>query len=130
MEKDTKHAKAQAKTQLSSIKELVKALKKADKKDNSEARESAQQAILEDVLSVELRSGWSTNPEEFEVAEYKILLCWGGPAVQIVGELDNSYPSTAVLQYQDWGIPWTDYRITAEEEKILIEYASQFYFGG
>ena len=60
---------------------------------------------------------------------YKILLCWGGPAVQILGTLDDSnQPDSARLQYQDWFTEWTDYLLTKEEEQTLMKYAQQFYF--
>ena len=62
-------------------------------------------------------------------AEYKITLCTGGPAVRIVGELDNGYPHSASLEYQDWGTPWTAYWLKEEEEEILLEYAQCFYYG-
>ena len=44
------------------------------------------------------------TPEEFE-----ILLCTGGPACRIVGDLDEScQPSSARIEHQDWGTPWTE----------------------
>jgi hypothetical protein len=42
--------------------------------------------------------------------EYRILLCTGGPAVQITGNLSSyNEPAAATLQHQDWFLPWTDY---------------------
>jgi hypothetical protein len=59
----------------------------------------------------------------------KILLCWGGPAVQIVGTLDeHNQPDSAELQHQDWFTEWTPFTIRAETEAALIAYASEFYF--
>jgi hypothetical protein len=77
--------------------------------------DDARQAISEDPLSAEV------------VKEYRILLCTGGPACQIVGEL-NEYgePETARLQHQDWFTPWQDHYC---DEDILLDYARNFYFG-
>jgi hypothetical protein len=35
----------------------------------------------------------------------------------------------AKIQYQDWFTPWTDYRLTSEQEEIVLTYARCFYFG-
>lgn len=129
------HAKEQAKAQLESIKEMVDALnkcRKADQEGRDDYRqlEEAEQAIQEDPLSVEIRSDWFTPgdaPEDF--GEFKILLCTGGPAVRIIGTLDGGQPETARIEYQDWGTPWTEYRITAEEADTLLTYCRCFYFG-
>lgn len=94
--------------------------------------EAARQAIEEDPLSVEVRSGWHT-PGDPEVGneEYIILLCTGGPAVRIVGTLDQyNQPETARLEYQDWFTPWEEYHLDSEEEQIAVTYAQQFYYGG
>jgi hypothetical protein len=69
--------------------------------------DDARQRISEDPLSVEVRSDWTTPGEELEAAEFCILLCTGGPAVRIVGELNRGEPCRAWLEYQDWGTPWT-----------------------
>ena len=93
--------------------------------------EAAQQAISEDPLSVQVRSDWHTPAEEEAPTHYEILLCSGGPAVRITGEL-NQYqePDTAVIEYQDWFTPWETYHnTTGDEDTALLTYARQFYFG-
>lgn len=131
-EKDT--AKDQAAAQLESIREMVFNLRAADddarENTNDGAREGAEQRIHEDALSVEVRKDWHTvGSEDVETGEYRILLCTGGPAVQIVGDLSkHKEPETAHLQYQDWGTPWTNYGITSEDEEVLLDYARCFYF--
>ena len=146
-------ARDQAKAQLEGIMEMVKALnvdydrleelKSSDDvetldelgqlildSNGCENREEAEQVIQEDPLSVQVRSGWFPpdwnrdawpDPEEFE-----ILLCTGGPAVRIIGDLP---PNRAWIQYQDWLTPWTNYPLTSEEESAVLEYCQQFYFG-
>jgi hypothetical protein len=100
-------------------------------RDSYHSADDARQAIEEDPLSVEVRSGWHTPGEKEESMEYKILLGTGGPALQIVGDLDQyNQPESATLQYQDWFTPWIDYYETTSEEKdALLTYAQQFHFG-
>ncbi len=94
--------------------------------DENEAR----QMIEEDPLSVQVRSGWANSPTEFEAGEYEILLCMGGPACHIVGDLDRNEPYHARLEYQDWSTPWIEYlNMSHEEHQILLTYARQFSFG-
>lgn len=94
--------------------------------------EEARQAIQEDPLSVQVRSDWQNPGDEMMAAEYEILLCTGGPAVRIIGELDqHQQPDTAKIEYQDWFTPWERYSATTDEEdKALLAYALQFYFSG
>lgn len=90
--------------------------------------EEAVQRIQEDALSVEVRSGWHV-PGEPENGEkfFRIILCTGGPHVEIEGELDeHSVPVRAWLQYQDWFTGMTRYYEV--EEDTLLAYAGQFYF--
>lgn len=110
------NAEEQAQDQFESIEELLAI-------ENGEER---CQQIQEKPLSVEFRSGWQTHGE-LEAAEYRILLCTGNPAVQIVGNLNqHKVPCTATLQYQDWFTPWeTNY----VDERTLLRFAQYFYFG-
>lgn len=95
---------------------------------NCENEEDARERIQEDPLSVEVRSDWETPGTELTAVEFSILLCTGGPAVRIRGELDeHKQPSRARMEYQDWGTPWTQY--FDAEQSTLIEYAQSFYFG-
>jgi len=111
------HGKSQAQAQYESIQEMLE--------------QGDTDAIQEDPLEVQVRADWHTpGTTEDEVDwEYSILLCTGGPAVRITGDL-NRYkePCTAQMEYQDWGTPWNTYYGT--EESVLIEYAANFYYGG
>lgn len=95
-----------------------------------ENREDAEQRIQEDPLSVQVRSDWHDPGAKNEPGQFEILLCTGGPACRIIGEL-NQYaePESARIEHQDWGTPWTEYRITGDEEKIVLTYCRCFYFG-
>lgn len=91
--------------------------------------EKAREQIEESPLSVEVRSDWHTPGGDSTPGEYNILLCTGGPAVRIVGQLsEHGEPESARLEYQDWFTPWEEYRLDAEEETV-VEYARCFYFG-
>ena len=133
IEKD--HAREQAKAQLESIIEMVDELELAG--DDEARREDAETAIQQDPLSVLVRSGWHEPGQLAEAEEFEIFLCTGGPAVRIMGELDeHKQPSRAYIQYQDWGTPWTDFFAYKEVDPIpgmamrkLLTYCQKFYFG-
>ncbi len=109
------------------IKEMVDALNAAD--SHTDEYENARTAIEQDALSVEVRSGWiePTHNGVFDATEYCLLLGTGGPAVRIVGELDRGEPTSARLEVQDWGTPWTEHM--QADEDVLLTYARCFYFG-
>jgi hypothetical protein len=128
--RDNKELEQIGKGAYASIVEMVEALQKAEAGDDESARETAREAIEQDPLSVRVRGGWHNVGETPDPApeEYEILLSTGGPATRIVGEFgEHGEPSTARLQAQDWGTPWTDYR--EADESILVAYVSVFYFG-
>lgn len=122
-------ARQQAIAQLESIREMVADYQEATDNDNEEAREEAIQSIEEDPLSVEIRSEWHTPGSKTPGGQYNILLCTGGPAVRIIGELNEyNQPETAKIEYQDWFTPWVEYPINSEEEEDVITYANMFYY--
>lgn len=125
--KETNHALEQAKAQMESILEMVRALDTND--DN--AREDAMQVIQEDALSVEVRSDWHEPDQDSKPTEFQILLCTGGPAVRLIGDLtEHNEPDNVHMEYQDWGTPWTPYYPPTEKERdAMLTYAQQFYFG-
>lgn len=89
--------------------------------------DAIQRQIDEMPLSVETRTGWSEVGGPGEAGEYRILLAWGGPAVQITGDL-TSYgePDSAALQFQGWGTGWQN---VPADEIVLLDFARCFYFG-
>lgn len=150
---ETNHAQDQAKAQYECLAEMVERLEhcqtcsgeftsadcefynpfeNADDWEDYHDEESARIAINEDPLEISVRSGWCSPggngiDNQFEAEDFFILLCTGGPAVRIRGELSNGSPYRAWLEYQDWGTPWTQY-FDAEQDTLLA-YANQFYFG-
>lgn len=131
MKTQENRAKEQAKNQLESIKEMVAGLKAAQESNNEKEIESALQTIQEDPLSVEVRTGWHTPAAKGNTSEeYNILLCTGGPACRIIGDISEyQEPESARIEYQDWGTPWTDYPLSSEEEETVLVYCREFYFG-
>ena len=83
--------------------------------------------IQDDPLCIEVRSGWCTPSDGLEAEEFRILLCTGGPAVQIVGELDNGEPTRAWIEHQDWYEPWVEFHGDRDTDALLT-YCRQFLF--
>lgn len=99
-----------------------------DCKDADQARERIQ----EDALEVQVRAGWHSPGETvLTPEEFYILLCTGGPAVRIVGDVDDSMqPERPRLEYQDWGTPWTELvSLESHEREALQSYCAAHYFG-
>ena len=98
--------------------------------EEEEEIEQTKESILNSALSVEFRSGWTSNPNDIELEEFKILLTWGGPALRVIGDL-NQYkePENIKMQYQDWGTCWTDFKITENQQEALNWFCNCFYFG-
>jgi hypothetical protein len=135
---DTERAAQQAGIQLASIEDLVACLEHAESCDNPACGadcphdvDEARAAITDDALTVEVRSDWHSvgAVEAAKPTHYKILLCWGGPAVQIIGTLDAcNQPDSATLLYQDWFTEWTNYPLTDAEVETLVKYAREYYY--
>jgi hypothetical protein len=100
-------------------------------RENYHNEEEAQQSIEEDPLSVEVRSDWhSPGDGDNKPTDFTILLCTGGPACRIIGELDEyQQPDRARIEYQDWFTPWVELvDISSEEREALLTYSQQFCF--
>ena len=96
---------------------------KAINEANDQEREELQEQLM-DVLEI------ATGKDFNGTRTYMILLGTGGPAMRITGELDEyDMPASADYQYQDWGTEWTSGRPNSEQEKLLVDFASLFYFG-
>ena len=146
--KNEAHAITNARGQLETIKELYRKFKKEEEFESwGECRsvwnwttDGIQEEARNEALSVEFRSGWTSNPEEMKPEEFKILLSWGGPACRIIGNLDQySQPTDIEIQYQDWGTPWESLQLNphyaglnvniTDDIEALKWFCSCFYFG-
>lgn len=108
--------------------ELQALVNDSNEKDDED---SAREAIQNDALDVQVRSDWhQPGSADNSASEFSILLCTGGPAVRIIGELDQyQQPYRAWIEYQDWGTPWTMLDSTYINQATLLQYCQQFYFG-
>ncbi len=93
-----------------------------------ESEEDARMQIDEDPLSVEVRSGWETIHEELKPREFRIILCTGGPHVELQGDLDSYQQPDSVRVIYSWGESG-EYFPDGEECYALLTYCRQFYFG-
>lgn len=123
---DENRSTRQAEAQLESIRELVAALRASG--NEYEVSDEAQQAIYDDPLAVQVRSGWADPGAELRAVEFMILLATGGPAVRLIGDLnEHGEPENVRMEHQDWDTPWTPYG-PAKNDEAVMEYVRQFYF--
>lgn len=91
--------------------------------------DDVQQRIQEMPLSVQVRGGWyqpGADRSDVEAEEFEILLSTGGPALRLFGDIDGE----PLLQWQDWGTPWTTYHDTTEaDDEALRAFVGMFYLG-
>lgn len=90
-----------------------------------EDREEAERRIQEDPLSVEVRSGWTSAGETLTADEFRIVLCTGGPHVELVGDLSCGEPSRARVLYRDWG---NSGELFDFDRDAVLTYCRQFVF--
>lgn len=90
------------------------------------SQDDAMQAMIENPLDISFRSGWTSSREDMQPEEFQILLCTGGPAVRIIGDLDEyGQPCRAWIEYQDWGTPWT---MLFDGQADALEYAQHVIY--
>lgn len=91
-----------------------------------ESEDDAREAIEQDALSVEYRSDWCSPGEEMTPAEFRIVLCTGGPHVEIVGEIDdNGEPDRPRILYRDWG---TSGELFDFDRDAVLTYCQSYVF--
>ena len=60
----------------------------------------------------------------------RVLLSWGGPACQVICDLEDHYPTNPEIQWQDWFTPWTSHHDLTELERTALEwFVNQFWWG-
>lgn len=95
-----------------------------------EDQDDVIEVMRDNALSCEVRSGWSGNSADLEAEEFRIVLCTGGPHVEIMGELNQfKEPDRAWIQYSDWGTGMTTLPLSVSDGEALLTYCQQFYFG-
>lgn len=129
----SEHSERSARASLESIVEMVEDLQNAMDFNDDDKYEETLTYIYEDPLDIAVRkSGWVSlgfGYEDNDFDEFMILVTTGGPAVRVIGDLDQcGEPVNARIQHQDWFEPWTDLEIDTYEEECLLTYCQQFYF--
>ena len=112
--------------ELDELREAAGWTREVEHGDGCENEDEARQRIDEDPLS--LRIFGERTDGEWVASDYELLLTTGGPAVRIIGDLDNGEATSARLQVQDWFKPWSEY--IAADTDVLMAYVGCFYFGG
>ena len=109
---------------------LVDEFNWAEDPDHDSVIDQIQTMTSEDPLHIQVRSGWESIGSTLEPSEFNILLCTGGPAVRIIGDIYQGCPEACRLEHQDWGTPWTQVFNLSDEQRAAIQwYCEQFYFG-
>lgn len=89
-----------------------------------EDEDDVRQQLDEYALDISVRSEWQGLGESLEPSEYRILLCTGGPAVQITGDLGRwNSPETAQIEHQDWFESWKGLPTDTDQEAALLRIA-------
>ena len=101
-----------------------------DGTNHDDVAEAIEEFMREAALSVEVRSGWQSPDEHLDPEEFQILLTTGGPALRLVGELEDLQPGRSSFEVQDWGTPWTATHCQHEREvEAKNWFAGLFWFG-
>jgi hypothetical protein len=121
------HARQNAKAWFENIEEMLAAVHAESEDSGCGVADDAERGIHESVLSVQVRSDWHDPGTVGDgPTEYCILLSTGGPALRIIGDLDQyGQPSSAEMQMQDWGVEWQRY---PAPEDTLLDFAGRFWF--
>ena len=97
--------------------------------DHAGVVDGIRDQVTEDPLEIQVRGDWHSLGEAPETAEFQILLCTGGPAVRISGDIKDESPVRCRLEHQGWGKPWTEVvSLTKEQREALKWYCEQFYW--
>ena len=133
------HALTNCKGQLENIIELYKLSQQAYK----EGRGNDERDFIEEATDMALDVCWKSDDwqavgssEGFTPTKGRVLLTTGGPACQVICNLDGDYPSDPEIQWQDWGTPWTTPSIQNElqldfelADSALEWFINLFYWG-
>ena len=130
------HALTNCKGQLENIIELYKlSQQEADWNDDRDIEEEAR----DEALDVCWKSDdWQAVRDQanFTPTKGRVLLTTGGPACQVVCDIEDGYPVNPEIQWQDWGTPWTTPSIQCELEmdydtanEALVWFINLFWWG-
>ena len=101
------HALANCKGQLENIIDLYKRFN-FDETLGALDKEEIEELAKDEALDVCWKSDdWQAVGAELTPTKGRVLLTTGGPACQVVCDLDGDVGSNPEIQWQDWGTPWT-----------------------
>jgi len=110
------HAITNCKGQLENIIELYKlSQQEADWNDDRDIEEEARDEALDVCWKSDDWQPVADNAN-FTPTKGRVLLTTGGPACQVVCDIEDGYPVNPEIQWQDWGTPWTTPSIKCEME--------------
>ena len=131
------HALTNCKGQLENIIELYKLSQQAEKEGSGNDERDFIEEATDMALDVCWKSDdWQAVGSEFTPTKGRVLLSTGGPACQVICNLEGDYPSDPEIQWQDWGTPWTTPSIQNElqldfelADSALEWFINLFYWG-
>ena len=94
-----------------------------------ESADDARDRIGERPLSVEFRSAWTTGPGEMEIEEFRIVLCCGGPHVELRGDVGEHGSASRVYFRYSWSGESGEYWGDDDESSAAREFAEYFLQG-
>jgi len=99
--------------------------------DSDENCEALEEEARAHALSLEVRSDWQSIGDNLEPTRGRLLISTGGPALQVLLDIDDSEGSDPRLQIADWGLNWTDYKPKGGQDAwdALDWFASLFWYG-
>ena len=110
------HALANCKGQLENIIDLYKRFN-FDETLGALDKEEIEELAKDEALDVCWKSDdWQAVGAELTPTKGSVLLTTGGPACQVICNIEDGYPSDPEIQWQDWGTPWTTPSIQCELE--------------
>jgi len=110
------HAITNCKGKLENIIELYKlSQQEADWNDDRDIEEEARDEALDVCWKSDDWQPVADNAN-FTPTKGRVLLTIGGPACQVVCDIEDGYPVNPEIQWQDWGTPWTTPSIQCELE--------------
>lgn len=86
----------------------------------------AEQRLYEIPLAIEVRSGWYTPGDAPELEEFRVVLCTGGPRVELRGEIDHhGEPHKVRVAARDWGLSIEDVAECRDYSDTLLSFAQR-----
>ena len=124
------HSKTQAQAQVDHLAKLWHKHDTAEDRGDWETAEEAIEQLHEQPLEVSTRSGWHSPGSECEDVEFRIILCTGGPHVEVQGDIGlHGEPTNIKLLGSDWFEGHQREPLDDRQRDALERFTGLFYFG-